>query len=106
MYRAKIGIMGGYGAYAGLHFYERVLEEFKTGREIDYPHIIMDNDFTMPSRTRALLYGEAYEEVVFDIASSAKRLIGAGADYIIMCCGTAHAFLPDVYRTCPELKKE
>lgn len=49
MYSEKIGIIGGFGAYAGLDFYKRLLECFSTGNERDYPHVIMDNNFTMPS---------------------------------------------------------
>lgn len=54
MYREKVGIIGGFGAYATLNFYKRLLEEFASESERNYPHIIMDNNFTMPSRTRAL----------------------------------------------------
>ncbi|MCM1297322.1 MAG: amino acid racemase [Muribaculaceae bacterium] len=106
MYRDSIGIVGGFGAYATLGFYQRILEEFASGSERDYPHIYMDNDFTMPSRTRALLYGEEYDTVVKMIADSMRKLDRLGADYIVMVCGTAHAFLPDVCRIVPEAGKK
>ena len=48
MYREKVGIIGGFGAYATLNFYKRLLEEFASESERNYPHIIMDNNFTMP----------------------------------------------------------
>lgn len=102
MYTEKIGIVGGFGAYATLDFYRRILEEFKKDSERDYPHIIMDNNFTMPSRTRALLYGEDYDKVVNDIAESLKLLCEQGAGYIVLVCGTAHAFLTDVYKIIPQ----
>lgn len=104
MYSQSVGIIGGFGAYATLGFYESMLKAFSSDSERNYPHIYMDNDFTMPSRTRALLYGDDYEEVVRMIAASMKKLDGLGADYIVMVCGTAHAFLPDVYKLVPGVK--
>lgn len=68
----------------------------------------MDNDFTMPSRTRALLYGEQYEVIVNAIADSIRKLIYLGGDsnvHIILACGTAHAFLKDVYKLVPEAEE-
>lgn len=57
MYRQSVGIIGGFGAYATLGFYRSILEAFASESERNYPHIYMDNDFTMPSRTKALLEG-------------------------------------------------
>lgn len=102
MYKETIGLIGGFGAYATLNFYRRILEEFATESERNYPHIMMDNNFTMPSRTRALLYDEEYDVVVRKIADSMKKLIYAKADRIILVCGTAHYFLKDVYKIVPE----
>ena len=60
MYKQTVGIIGGFGAYATLDFYDRFLTKFKSDCERDYPHIYMDNNYTMPSRTKALLYGDDY----------------------------------------------
>lgn len=106
MYQESIGIIGGFGAYATLGFYRGILEAFASESERNYPHIYMDNDFTMPSRTRALLYGEAYDDVVKMIAASMQKMDRLGADYIVMVCGTAHAFLPDVYTIVPQIEKK
>lgn len=105
MYREKIGIIGGFGAYASLSFYEKLIEAFHTEYDRNYPHIIMDNNFTMPSRTRALLYDEAYEEIVEEIAKSMKRMIEYNVERIILVCGTAHCFLEEVYRLVPEAEE-
>ena len=102
MYKESIGLIGGFGAYATLSFYKRILEVFSTGKEIDYPHIYMDNNFTMPSRTRALLYGDHWKQVAEMIADSVSNLCTMNADHIIMVCGTAHAFLDDIYQLVPE----
>lgn len=104
MYNDKLGIIGGFGAYATLHFYKRILEEFAGESERDYPHIIMDNNFTMPSRTRALLYDESYDEIVNAMVESFKIMLENQVDKIVMVCGTAHYFLEDVFKIIPEAK--
>ena len=96
--------MGGFGGFATLDFFRRLLETFATGRERDYPRIVMDNDFTMPSRTRALLYDEDIEQITQMMAQSMRNLIGIGADKIVLVCGTAHWFLDGVYRLVPEAR--
>ncbi|RHG28625.1 aspartate/glutamate racemase family protein [Roseburia intestinalis] len=105
MYSEKIGIIGGFGAYAGLDFYKRLLECFSTGNERDYPHVIMDNNFTMPSRTRALLYDECVDEIVKDIADSVRLMLSNEVDKIVLVCGTAHYFLEQVYELLPEARE-
>ena len=59
----------------------------------------------MPSRTRALLYDECYDEIVDMMTASMKRLIHEyKVSYIILVCGTAHYFLKDIYNRIPEAK--
>lgn len=97
-----IGVVGGMGSYATLHFFQRYLEVFPAEKEWDRPRIIIDNRCTMPSRVRALLYGEKREELVQELTDSIRRLIDAGCDRIVLACNTAHCFLEDVYEKCPE----
>lgn len=102
MYSQKIGLIGGFGAYATLDFYRRILEVFASDCERNYPHIVMDNNFTMPSRTKALLCGEGYDEIVIEITKSMKLMLDNNVDKIILVCGTAHYFLDDVFEKIPE----
>lgn len=106
MYKDTIGLVGGFGGFATLDFFRRLLETFGTGCERDYPRIIMDNDFTMPSRTRALLYDEDIDVITEMIARSVKNLIISGADKIVLVCGTAHWFLDGVYQLIPEAREK
>ena len=53
-----IGILGGMGTYATIHLFEQYAELFKAEKEWDRPRIIIDNNCTMPSRVRAVLYDE------------------------------------------------
>ena len=105
MYQQTIGLVGGFGGFATLHFFQRLLETFQTGCERDYPRILMDNNFTMPSRTRALLYDVDIEQITEMIAESMRNLIAAGADKIVLVCGTAHWFLDGVYQLVPEARE-
>ncbi len=106
MYKDIIGLIGGFGAYATLDFYKRILEKFSTCYERDYPHIIIDNNFTMPSRTLALLTGEGKEQIIHDISESLKLLCNAGCTKIILVCGTAHYFLNDCLNIFPPAKEK
>lgn len=100
----RVGIIGGFGAYATLDFYGRLLDSFAVESERDYPNMIIDNVFSMPSRTRALLTGEGKTEIVDSIANSMKKMLDYDVDCMVMICGTAHYFLPYVYEKLPEAK--
>ena len=100
----RVGIIGGFGAYATLDFYGRLLDSFAVESERDYPNMIIDNVFSMPSRTRALLTGEGQTEIVEIIANSMKKMLDYDVDCMVMVCGTAHYFLPYVYEKLPETK--
>ena len=99
-----VGIIGGFGAYATLDFYGRLLDSFAVESERDYPNMIIDNVFSMPSRTRALLTGEGQTEIVETIANSMKKMLDYDVDCMVMICGTAHYFLPYVHEKLPEAK--
>ena len=99
-----VGIIGGFGAYATLDFYGRLLDSFAVESERDYPNMIIDNVFSMPSRTRALLTGEGQTEIVETIANSMKKMLDYDVDCTVMICGTAHYFLPYVHEKLPEAK--
>ena len=99
-----VGIIGGFGAYATLDFYGRLLDSFAVESERDYPNMIIDNVFSMPSRTRALLTGAGQTEIVEHTVNSMKKMVDYDVDCMVMICGTAHYFLPYVYEKLPEAK--
>ena len=99
-----VGIIGGFGAYATFDFYGRLLDSFAVESERDYPNMIIDNVFSMPSRTRALLTVEGQTEIVETIANSMKKMLDYDVDCMVMICGTAHYFLPYVHEKLPEAK--
>lgn len=97
--RYKIGVLGGMGSYATLHFFERLLGAFDVEKEWQRPRIIIDNNCVLPSRTRAILYDERRDELVGGMADSIRRLASYGVDAIAIPCNTAHCFLPEVRQT-------
>lgn len=99
-----IGIVGGMGSYATLSFFERLLKAFPAEKEWDRPRIIIDNRCTMPSRVRAVLYNEKFDEVKNSIKDSIENLMKMGGEdtNIILVCNTSHIFL---YEMAEEISK-
>ena len=83
-----IGVVGGFGSYATLDFFERLLEAFPAEKEWERPRILIDNYCTLPSRVRGILYNENKEEIIDGLVNSIKNLMGAGATKIIITCNT------------------
>ena len=98
----SIGIIGGFGAFATLDFLSRFFIRFRSDCERNYPRIVMDNNFKMPSRTRCLLNGSGREEIVQAMAQSMRLMLRENVEKIILVCGAAHCFLEDVFQVVPE----
>lgn len=100
-----LGVLGGMGTYATIHLFQQYAEVFPAEKEWDRPRIIIDNNCTMPSRVRAVLYNEGREELVKRMTQSMFNLISGGVSQIILACNTSHLFLDDVYKKLPEARK-
>jgi aspartate racemase len=92
-----IGIVGGLGPHAHVEFETLLLSatENALGRpalDQDYPPWVLSSLPSTPDRTRALLEGS--ESPVEALVRSASRL--QGADFAVIPCNTAHAFLEEV----------
>ena len=98
-----IGILG-VASYATLDLFGRLISAFPAEKEWERPRIVIDNYCTMPSRVRAILYGEQKNEVVEKMSQAMQTLVSAGADRIVVDCNTAHFFLPNVLLEVPEAK--
>ena len=104
MKESVIGIIGGMSSYATLDFFSRLLEAFPAKKEWDRPRIIIDNNCTMPSRVRAILYNENRENLINNLSDSINNLINSGATKIVLACNTSHYFLNDIYLANPKAK--
>lgn len=101
MYTDVIGVLGGMGSYATLHFFEALLKAFPAEKEWDRPRILIDNRCTMPSRVLAVLQGVKREQLVDELSDSVFSLLQAGATKIILACNTSHCFLTDIFERIP-----
>lgn len=99
-----IGVLGGMGTYATIHFFQQYAEVFPAEKEWDRPRIVIDNRCTMPSRVRAFLYNEKVDQLVNEMAESMQGLVNAGCTRIILACNTSHLFLTRIYERVPALE--
>jgi aspartate racemase len=82
------------GPAATLDFFDRILKRTKALHDEDHLRVIIDNNTKVPSRDAASKGdgpspGEA-------LASTARGLQNAGADFIVMACNTAHAYEAEI----------
>jgi len=83
-----IGIVGGMGPYATVEFYRLLLQLNPVEKDWLHPRTIIDSNTQIPSRTRALLYGE--ESPVNGTVDSINALADIGADFVALPCNSIH----------------
>lgn len=98
-----IGILGGMGSLAAAEFLTALVRAFPGEKEWDRPRTVLDNACHMPSRVRAILYGEKREELIRQLAEHMAGLTGLGCTDLVLCCNTSHSFLPQVEPLAREL---
>ncbi|MEM9463521.1 MAG: amino acid racemase [Myxococcota bacterium] len=99
-----IGIAGGLGPYAHIEFERLVLAATarRLGRspnDQDFPEWVVSSLPNTPDRTLALL-GQAPSPIPA-LLRSMQRLASAGADFGVIPCNTAHAFLDSLAERSP-----
>lgn len=91
-----VGVLGGMGSYATLNVFKKYLDKFEAEKEWNRPRIIIDNNCTMPSRVRAIIYNENREMLLNEMDKSITNLIKAGATDVLLACNTSHYFLDEL----------
>ncbi|MDE2976169.1 MAG: amino acid racemase [Acidobacteriota bacterium] len=90
-----IGIVGGLGPFAHIDFERKLLaaasEVIGARRDQDFPQWVLSSIPRTPDRTEAY-FGEA-EDPTPSLSRSLERLRGAGAEFAVVACNTAHLFL-------------
>lgn len=94
-----IGVLGGMGPEATLSCYARILRNTRAEKDQDHLRVIIDSNAKVPDRTEAIL-GKGPSPVPA-LVQSAVGLAQAGADFIIIPCVSAHAFLDQIQSQCP-----
>jgi len=86
-----IGILGGMGPEATVSLFRRIVEVTGATCDQDHVRVIIDNNPKIPNRTPAILgHGESPVPMM---VSTARNLVHAGADFIIIPCVSAHHFI-------------
>jgi hypothetical protein len=98
--RAVIGILGGMGPLATADLYRKIIVATSAGSDQEHIPVVIWADPRVPDRTEALLNGGA--DPTEWLVRGGQALSTMGADFIVMPCNTAHAFLERVQ---PEVER-
>lgn len=91
-----IGILGGMGPYSGVYFHELLIKlNTKAKTDQDHPPVVHFANTQVPARV-AFLEGKSSISPVDEIVRSLNVLKDAGADFAVIICNTAHAFLAEI----------
>ena len=80
-----------------MDFCNRVIRQTPVECEQDHIHLIVDNNPKTPNRNQAL-EGKGPSPARW-LVESAQRLVGAGVDFLVMPCNTAHAYAAEIIGT-------
>ena len=80
------------GPEATAYFFSLIIQRTRAGRDQDHVPVIIDCNPRIPDRTAAIT-GKG-PSPARPLLAGARRLARAGADFIVVPCVSAHAFLP------------
>lgn len=89
-----VGVVAGFGPYAATSFIHRLLTLTNAKKENEQFPIIAYYNTQIPSRTRALLYGEASPAP--KLVETIKVLRDASADLVVVPCNSGHGWYREV----------
>ena len=85
-----IGVIGGMGTLATLHWFRLVTQLMGPVPEHQHVHLVIDNNPDMPDRTKSVTgKGESCEPIIIASAIALERF---GATHLVMPCNVAHAY--------------
>lgn len=89
-----LGIIGGMGAYAGSNIFDKILHFSNARKDQDFLEIIIHNNSKIPDRTESIIHNG--ESPLNELKRSIEILENGGANYILIGCITAHAFINEL----------
>lgn len=92
-----IGVIGGMGPEATNRLCQLITELTDAGCDQSHIPVICFNNSAIPSRVDAIFCGAA--SPLPELVLTAKTLIRAGADFLLMPCNTAHFYFAELQRT-------
>lgn len=87
-------MLGGMGPDATVDFMSKVIAMTGAEADQDHIHMIVDHNPKVPNRQWAIRHDDP--AVGRELAAMAVRLEHAGADFLVMVCNSAHAFLEPI----------
>jgi len=97
--RRTIGVIGGMGPLATADFYLRVVRGTPAATDQEHLHVLIDSNTEIPDRTAAI-EGRGPDPTPL-LVETARRLVAAGAEVLVMPCNSAHAFLDQIRGAVP-----
>lgn len=92
--RHSVGVLGGMGPEATVDFMSRVIELTPAAGDQDHIRMLVESNPAVPDRQQAMASGE-FQPVRDALTAMAQHLEGGGAEFLVMPCNTAHAFIDD-----------
>ncbi len=89
-----IGVLGGMGPEVTANCYREIIRATHARRDQDHVRVLIDSNSKVPDRTKAIL--SEGPSPVPALVESARLLGRSGADFVIIPCVSAHAFLEEV----------
>jgi aspartate racemase len=86
-----VGVLGGMGPDATIDFMAKVIALTPAERDQDHIRMVVEHNPKVPNRQAAIRSGEP--EVGRLLGRMARSLQAAGADFLVMPCNSAHAFV-------------
>jgi len=90
-----VGVLGGMGPEATIYFMQQVVGAVSARHDADHIPLMVDNNPQVPSRIKAIIEGTGDDPGPV-LAHMAQRLVGAGAQALVMPCNTAHYYAGQV----------
>jgi len=91
-----VGVIGGMGPEATVDFMSKVIALTPARCDHDHVRMIVDNNPQTPDRQTAIKGDDSAVRAA--LVAMAQQLQIAGADFLVMPCNTAHAFVDDAIR--------
>jgi len=88
--KKTVGILGGMGPEATADLFLKIIKATPAKKDQEHLRIVVDNNPAIPDRTSAILSGG--EDPTPLLVTTARRLVDAGAQLIVIPCNTAHYF--------------
>ena len=99
MRRRTIGVIGGMGPLATAEFYLRLVRATPAATDQEHLHVLIDSNTEIPDRTAAI-EGRGPDPTPL-LVETARRLVAAGAEVLVIPCNSAHAFLEQIRGAVP-----